>query len=126
MFNEKYNFADRDFTEYLKSNAILRINFKTPNNAQEKMGITMLKSIAARTQNYDMKKGILKYLLNYDIHKQDYVSALKNSKKLFVITRKSFDIEESEYASRMILFNLGKLNQISKLKDLMNDKIFKK
>lgn len=127
LFQEKYG-ADTeiDFLEYLKANAILRDNIAGGNLEPVKMAINMLSSIASRSKNYELQKGIYKYLLVYYKSKKEYVEALTISKRFYVSSKENFDYEESQYAAEAILFNLAELNQVEKVQEVIKEKTIAK
>jgi len=127
LFHEKYGEDTAvNFNEYLKANAILRTNFGKDNMQPVKMAVSMFTNIAARTKNYDMKKGIYKYLLQYYMDAKDNINSLEFSKKLYVESKQNFDYEESNKAAEAILFNLTHLNQIEKIREILKEKTIKK
>ncbi len=127
LFQEKYGEeANVDFNEYLKANAILRTNFGKDNMQPVKMAVSMFSVIAARTKNYDLKKGIYKYLLQYNLDAKDHISALELSKRLYVESKQNFDYEESNKAAEAILYNLSNLNQIEKIREILKEKTIRK
>lgn len=127
LFHEKYGEdSNVDFNEYLKANSILRSNFGKDDIKPVKMAVSMFTNIAARTKNYDMKKGIYKYLLQYYMDSNDNINSLEFAKKLYVESKQNFDYEESNKAAEAILFNLANLNQIEKITEILKEKTIKK
>jgi hypothetical protein len=122
LFYQKYGEDDHiEILEYLKANSILRGNIEKGNRNPVKTAIAMLTIIAKRTKDYEMKKGILKYLISFKMSVKDYVKSLDYAKKFYVSSKKNFDYEESGFAAEAILFSLTKLRQIDKLKKVIKD-----
>lgn len=127
VFRKKYgDTAFSDLNEYLKANALLRSNFVKKDKITGKMAINLLINISESTSNYQLQKGSLKYLLNYFIESKEYIQALKRAKKLFVITKEKFDIEESKYAAEAMLYSLARLRQHKVVGEVIQDKTIQK
>ena len=127
LYGEKYgNDQNVDINEYLKANAILKSNILDGNKEPKKMAINMLSNIAQRTSEYEMKKGIYKYLLEFYTKNNQYIEGLKISKRLYVVSKDNFDYEESQRVAEVIMYNLAKLNQLDKLNELMKEKTIAK
>lgn len=123
LFQKKYGDEEEiDFIEYLKANAILREELEKGKTKPVKMAISMFQNIVSRTKDYDMRKGVSKYLLAYYFHNGEYVQALDLSKKLYVDSKENFDYEQSDTAAEYILFSLAQLNQIEQVKQLVREK----
>ena len=72
LFSKKFGYEDSfDINEYLKANAILRDNFKKGNTEPVKTAISMFHNVAAKSDNYDLRKGIYKYLISYYMNKKE-------------------------------------------------------
>lgn len=127
LFKQKYGEEEAvDIQEYLKANAILKENIDKGNTEPVKTALAMLSTIAERTDNYELKKGIYKYLLTSEIQNKDYIKLLDLSKKFYVTSKENFDYEESGYAAELILFSLTQLRQVEKLRELIADKTVRK
>lgn len=123
LFAQKYGAeTESTFIEYLKANAILKDNLLKGNEEPIKMGISMLATIAKKSNNYEMRRGIHKYLLTYYLSKNDFVNGLEAAKYFYVDTKENYDYEESPYALEMILYNLSELGQFDKIAELVEDK----
>ncbi len=123
LFEKKYGDEEyADINDYLRANAILKNNFVEGKLGPQKMALNMLANIAERTTEYDLKKGIYKYLIAFLTQHEDHVKTLDLAKKYYVITKDQFDIEEAEYAAEVMLHSLAKLRQIDVLKKLLEDK----
>ena len=128
LFEKKYKDSNlMDFIEYMKINAILKdhlVKGKDQKNSV-KVAMDMLSGLSERTKIYDLKKGSLKYLLQFYLDNNGYVKALDISKKLFTISRKKHDRNESQYAAEAILYNLARLGRNDKMKNLVDDQDIK-
>lgn len=123
LFAQKYGAeTESTFVEYLKANAILKDNLLKGNDEPVKMGISMLATIAKKSDNYEMRRGIHKYLLTYYLSKSDFVNGLETAKHYYVDTKENYDYEESPYALELILYNLAQLGQFDKIAELVEDK----
>lgn len=122
LFEEKYGVGDSfEVIEYLKANALLRDNLNQGNRDPVKTAISMLSNLAERTDNYDLKKGIYKYLIASFIRDEDFVKSLDYSKRLYVNSRENYDYEEAEVVAETILYSLSRLNQINDIRELTED-----
>lgn len=127
LFSEKYGDDDNvEILEYMKANAIIRENLDKGSRKPVISAMAMLTNLAKMTKNYELKKGILKYLITYKLSVKDYVQALDFSKKFYVASKENFDYEESGFAAEGILYCLTKLRQIEKLREVVADKTLKK
>ncbi|TNF31753.1 MAG: hypothetical protein EP319_01330 [Deltaproteobacteria bacterium] len=127
LYKQKYGEEDQvDINEYLKANAILKENIDKGNTEPVKTALAMISTIAERTDNYEMKKGIYKYLLTSKIENNDYIKLLELAKKFYVASKENFDYEESGYAAELILYSLTNLRQVEKLRELIADKTVRK
>ena len=127
LFEQKFgDEVAADINDYLRANAILRSNYEQGNSEPEKTAINILANIAERTSQYELKRGIYKYLVSYSTQSEDYVRSLEIGKKLYVATKEQFDMEESVYAAEVMLHSLAKLEQIAVLRNLLADKTIQK
>lgn len=108
--------------EYLKANALFRENFEKGKTEPVKMAITMYEEIAAKTEDYELRRAIYKFLVTYYFQQKDYVKTLQISKKYYVDTNTNFDYESSHYAVEMMLASLAQLGQVDQLRELVKDK----
>ena len=129
LFNDKYGeLAEKysDINDYIKANAILRSNIVEKDKKPIKMAVNILTNVSERTNNYDLKKGILKYLIAYYIHNKETIRSLQKAKKLYIVSKEAFDYEQSEEATKIILNNLAKLKQVNKINEFVSDKTIAK
>lgn len=127
LFQEKYGEkAEWELLEYLKINALLRENIEKPNTEIFKNAIGRLNGIVERSDNYELKKGIWKYLLTFYLQKQEFLKTLQISKEFYAGTRSSFDFEESPYPAEVMLYSLARLGQVQQLSELAQEKNIRK
>lgn len=123
LYQKKYGEDDNfDIHEYMKANALLRESKEKGELKPIDTAVAMFSNIADRSNNYELRKGIYKYLIQYYTEKNDYVKTLSFSKRFFADAKESFDYEELEQAADLILTSLARLNQIDKIKNLLRDK----
>lgn len=108
--------------EYLKANALLRENFEKGKTEPVKMAISMYEEIAAKAEDYELRKAIYKFLVTNYFQQKDYVKTLQVSKKYYVDTNTNFDYESSHFAVEMMLASLAQLGQVDQLRELVKDK----
>lgn len=123
LYEKKYG-DDENHTinEYMKANALLRESRDLDDLKPTETAITMFTNIAEKSQQYDMRKGIFKYLIQYYVEQGDNIRAMKYAKRFFADAKENFDYEELEYAAELILHSLARINQIEKIQELMTDK----
>ena len=127
LFQERYGYKrDTHFIEYLKANALIREKFSKGYEEPAKEGISIYENITGMDGDYQLRKGLMKYLVEYYLEKENYVSALKNAKSLYVLSKENFDYEEFKEQSTNILYSLAKLNQIDKLQKVLQEKMIVK
>jgi TolA-binding protein len=127
LFEEKYGATTEwELNEYIKANAILRENVDVPNPELFKNALSMLSNLSEKTTNYELKKGIYKYLLSYYIENNESLKILQLAKTYYAGTRDNFDFEESIIPAEAMLNSLAKLGQIDKIKELSQEKTMKK
>ncbi len=127
LFEQKYGAkAEWELTEFIKANAILRENVDIPNPELFKNALTMLTNLSEKTDNYELKKAIYKYLMSYYIEKGESLKILQIAKTYYAGTRDNFDFEESIIPAEAMLNSLAKLGQIDKIRELSQEKSMKK
>ncbi len=127
LFQQKYGMnAEWEMVEFLKANAILRENIDSPNPELIKNALAMLSTLSEKTDNYELKKAIYKYLLTHYMEKGEHLKSLQLSKAYYAGTRDSFDFEESIIPAEAMLNSLAKLGQIEKIKELSVEKSMRK
>ncbi len=127
LFQEKYGqLAEWELIEFIKANAILRENIDTPNPELFKNAMNMLITLSEKSDNYEMKKAIYKYLLTYYMERGEHLKTLQTAKNYYAGTRDNFDFEESIIPAEAMLNSLAKLGQIEKIQELATEKTMKK
>lgn len=124
MFEQKFGQSVAfEVIEYLKANALLRENIEKGERSPLKTAVAMLRTLADRTSNYEQKRGIYKFLLGDSISRNDWMTTLELSKRLYVFSRENYDYEESELAANIILHSLAVMGNIDELRELTSDRI---
>lgn len=127
LYNEKFGEeSESDLHEYLKANAILRDSFGKEDPSSVKMALSMYRTIAERTKDYDFKSAILTYLINYEVSANNFVQSLADAKKLFAVSRENYDYETATLAAEILLYSLAKLDQVEKINLVLQDKTLEK
>jgi hypothetical protein len=106
--------AGEPIPEHLKANL--------SSNGTFQAGINLLTKVAERTNEYDLKKAANRYILQSALDKKDYIKALQIAKRLYVSSTEQFDDEAIIYSSRVILYSLANLKQLSKIQDFLSNK----
>ena len=122
-YGEKNNF---ELNEYLKANAILRTGLSDAGKEPQKMAFAILDKLAGESSNYNLSKGILKYLIAVDKDKGEWINVLKKAKTLYVLSKKNFDYETSGLMGEIIFHSLSYVGQVSRIDELKNDKTIRK
>lgn len=127
LFQQKYGMnAEWELVEFIKANAILRENIETPNPELFKNAFSILSTLSEKSENYELKKAIYKYLLTFYMAKGEHLKTLQLSKNYYAGTRDNFDFEESAIPAEAMLNSLAKLGQIEKIQELSQEKSMKK
>lgn len=127
LFQQKYGAnTEWELVEFIKANAILRENIETPNPELFKNAFAILSTLSEKSENYELKKAIYKYLLTFYMEKGEHLKTLQLAKNYYAGTRDSFDFEESAIPAEAMLNSLAKLGQIEKIKELSEEKTIKK
>ena len=127
LFQEKYGVnAEGELIEYIKANSILRENIDSTNPELFKNGITMLIKLSEKSESYEFRKALYKYLLAYHYQNGDLLRMLQMAKNYFAETRNNFDFEESIVPAEVMLNTLAKLGQLDQIRELSQEKTIKK
>lgn len=127
LFQQKYGMnTEWELVEFIKANAILRENIDTPNPELFKNAFSVLSTLSEKSENYELKKAIYKYLLAFYMEKGEHLKTLQLAKNYYAGTRDNFDFEESAIPAEAMLNSLAKLGQIEKIKELSLEKTMKK
>jgi tetratricopeptide (TPR) repeat protein len=108
--------------EFMKANALLKGNITKPNRGITQSAMVILANIKDLTTDYDLKAGILRYLLQYSLDMKDYTKALEQAKQLFVEARGQFDQTLVIQSALTILHSLAELKQVEKIEEFLADK----
>lgn len=84
--------------------------------------INMLSSISDRTDDYELKKAVSRYVLQNSINREDFINSLQLAKKLYVASTENFDDDMIIYSSKVILYSLAQLKQLDKIKEFLSNK----
>ncbi len=127
LFQTKFGAStEQELIEFLKVNAILRENIDAPNPELFKNAINTLSVLVEKSDNYEMKKAIYKYLLSYYFERGETLKTLQIAKNYYAGTRDNFDFEESIIPAEALLNTLAKMGQIEKIRELAQEKTMKK
>ncbi|RPJ78985.1 MAG: tetratricopeptide repeat protein [Alphaproteobacteria bacterium] len=127
LFQQKYGATTEwELVEFIKANAIFRENIETPNPDLFKNAFSIVTNLAEKSENYELKKAIYKYLLAYYVGKGEHLKTLQLAKNYYAGTRDSFDFEESAIPAEAMLNSLAKLGQVEKIQELSQEKSMKK
>jgi tetratricopeptide (TPR) repeat protein len=123
LYEKKYGRnADRIVNDYLKVNSILRTNLAKNQKPLMLSAINLLSQILERTEDYQLKKAIYRFMLQYYVDQKDMIKSLELSKKFFVEARAEFDHEMVIHCSQVILHHLAMLKQNQKIQEFLEDK----
>jgi tetratricopeptide (TPR) repeat protein len=112
--------------EYLKANTILRENFEKGDLKPHQTAIILYENILSKSENYEQRSALYRYLISYYLVEQNYLSALNYAKKFYTDSRENFDYEESSFAVEVLLFSLAKLQNITQIREVTQDKTLQK
>ena len=127
LFQEKYGAnTEWELIEYIKANSILRENIDSTNPELFKNGITMLIKLSEKSESYEFRKALYKYLLAYHFQNGDLLRMLQMAKNYYAETRNNFDFEESIIPAEVMLNTLAKLGQLDQIRELSQEKTIKK
>lgn len=127
LFEQKYPNSSLSLTnEYLKANTILRENFEKGDLKPHQTAIVLYENILAKSENYEQRSALYRYLISYYLVEQNYLSALNYSKKFYTDSRENFDYEESSFAVEVLLYSLAKLKNINQIREVTQDKTLQK
>lgn len=82
----------------------------------------MLSNVLDRTTDYNLAKGVLRYLIQHYRDENDSVNALEHAKKLYVKASSAYDDDMIVYSSRVILNSLANLKQLVKIDEFLKNK----
>tara|TARA_Y100001936_G_C16087049_1_gene682550 strand:+ start:1759 stop:4551 length:2793 start_codon:yes stop_codon:yes gene_type:complete len=94
----------------------------TSNKGIFSAALAKLQNVADRSQNYELKKASMRYILESNLREQDYIQSLQVAKELYVAATTEFDDDMIVRSSRVILYSLAKLKQLSKMEEFLKNK----
>jgi TolA-binding protein len=123
LYYKKYG-ANRDFelNEFLKANAIVRSYLDGDGSETLKVAVNMYRTLLEKSPNYEFRRALYKYLIDYYIEEKEFITVLQMAKKFYVDSKENFDYEESAPAAEMMLFALVNLKQTESVVELIQDK----
>ncbi len=144
LFEEKYGRANKDINDFMKAVSMIRNTIKNelkpeyrskvdaegeilPPADYSQKGImsaarNLLTNALDTTKDYELKKAILRYLIQYYRNENDHIQALNRAKSLYVDASEAFDDEMIIFSSQVILNSLAHLKQIDKIKTFLENK----
>ena len=141
LYENKYGSDDnQDINDFMKATSLIKNTIKEeikplkkgvdPEDAPKPIsasgtlfaGINILNNIIERTNDYELKSAILRYVLQYTLDRNDYVKALQIAKKLYVSSSENLNDEMIIYSSKVILYSLARLRQLTKIQEFLNNK----
>ncbi|MFP5386514.1 MAG: tetratricopeptide repeat protein [Bacteriovoracia bacterium] len=122
LYEKKYG-RDSNYihNEFLKANALLKGNLAKPNRGITQSAMVILSNIKNMTKDYDLKSGILRYLIQYHVDMKDHVKTLELAKELYVEARGEFDQNLVIQSSLTILHSLAELKQVEKIEAFLKE-----
>ena len=123
LYKKKYG-ADKNeaLNEFLRIVALIKNNYLSGETTPKKEVIKRLEELERISTEFQLSKAILKYVFQYYIETNDYISSLKVGKRLFVLTKEDYDTEGLVESLHGIIYSLSQLNQYSKIYNLLEDK----
>ena len=141
LYEDKYGIdANKDINDFMKATSLIKNTIKQeikplkkgvdPEDAPAPVsdfgtifaGVNILNNIVERTNDYELKSAILRYILQYTLDRSDFVKSLQLAKKLYVASSENFDDETIIYSSKVILYSLAELRQLSKIQEFLGNK----
>lgn len=127
LYNQKYgNDKNFELNEFIKANALLKNNLREKNKSITNSAINILKNLAEKTKNYELKSAIYKYMIDYNQSLKELIQTLNLGKKLYVESKANFDNETALYAANIILNTLAQLGQDEQIEQFISDASVKK
>lgn len=139
LYEEKYGTDKfKALNDFMKATSMIKNSIKskvdpkyagsedTPKSYSDK-GVraaarNMLSNVLDRTTDYNLAKGVLRYLIQHYRDEADSVNALEHAKKLYVKASSAYDDDMIVYSSRVILNSLANLAQLSKIDEFLKNK----
>ncbi len=122
LYEQKYGQdSNVETNNYLKANALIKKNLQDRNKGIGVAAGNMLKTVLSQTDKYELKRGILRYLIQFERENDSALIVLELAKKLFIISKDQHDKEITIWSSEVILNMLAKLGQVEKIKKFVDD-----
>lgn len=123
LYTKKYGQDNNlDTNEWLRVNALLKSNIPKKDRTLQASAMNILSNVMERTKNYELKRAAFRYLLQYQLDREDYFRSLEIAKKFFVEARGEFDHDMVVLSANVILQSLARLRQVDKIDEFLSDK----
>lgn len=138
LYEKKYGKdSNQVYNEFMKATVLIKNTIKEevkPQAALEEepvkfsekgtfaAGLNLLNNVMERTDEYELKQAVIRYLLQASLDKNDHVKALQLAKNLYITATENFDDTMSIYSSRVILYSLAQLRQLDKIAEFLENK----
>lgn len=123
LYSKKYGQdSNHDTNEWLRANALFKSNLTKKDRTLQASAMNILSNVLERTSNYELKRAAFRYLLQYQLDREDYFRSLEIAKKFFVEARGEFDHEMVVLSANVILQSLARLKQVDKIAEFLSDK----
>ena len=127
LYQKKYGRDENyDFNEYLKALALIKENLKRKDEGPFRKALAILSHITDRTKDYDLKKAIYLYRIQYLMESKNMIEVLQTGKRLYVESKIESDSKTLNYAAEVILYTLSQLGQVEKVRKFSSEKSVKK
>lgn len=123
LYTKKYGQDNNlDINEWLRVNALLKPNLVRKDRTLQASAMNILSNVIERTKNYELKRAAFRYLLQYQLDREDYFKSMDLAKKFFVEARGEFDHDMVVMSANVILQALARLHQTDKISEFLADK----
>jgi tetratricopeptide (TPR) repeat protein len=127
LFEQKYPGSSLSLVnEYLKANALIRENFDRGQSQPVKTAMTAYESLAQKSSDYEMRRGLNKYLITHYYNSGEMLRALQIAQRFYTDSRENFDYEETNYVVEMILSTLANLRRLDEIRQVTKDETIQK
>lgn len=114
--------SNLDINEWIKLNALLKSNITKKDRTLQASAMNIISDVMERTKDYELKRAAFRYLIQYQLDREDYFRSLELGKKFFVEARGEFDHEMVVLSANVILQSLARLKQVDKIAEFLSDK----
>lgn len=123
LYSKKYGKDENEaLNEFLRIIGLMKNEYLEGETTPKKQVIKRLEELELIANEFQLKKAILKYVFQYYVDTNDYISSLKIGKRLFVLTKEDYDTEGLVESLKGIIYSLSQLNQYDKIYLLLEDK----